>query len=546
MFFNIEVFSNNYPNNEIRCMRFFDHLSVNNNIKNAYLLSLLNHYMAPHLLLNLPENHQQVSDLHYSSSSFRGKYREKTKHWFYNPNNPISENNRIPKYDFIAFSDNVGLDPEAMIISTTKYIIVIFRGTDRVRNFNPIIGSAIYDWGEWISTSTNYNPSTPPFGIRGRVHGGFNKSLLYAGPGITFIDSLAKKLIQRGVNSKSLWITGHSLGGAHATLAALYLKIGKQINAKCIYAYASPHVGSYDLVEVINSNFPGYGLQRFDFMDDPITRLPLYSMEFNRAGTRIKIMKESGANNYRFNADEESGDDFKPLFCFHHTHWYSRSIGLKVFDSNPEMGSKLPGIPQRPVSACSNIDYNLAAGDLSLGSLATSVLFNGFMDIEEGKYYIVNAKSIEQNSSQWKYLSVTSSLSDQNGADVEIHNVTPHRRWAQWSVKRIGNSLFSGYTLQLVDGEKYLDADLGNIVSDGCDVQLWERGFGIRTNQEWYIGRQEDGSFIIKNIMASNPLGDHVLHVRNSETNTNGANSELIKYAPSSKSQRWYFIKVNN
>ena len=63
-----------------------------------------------------------------------------------------------------------------------------------------------------------------------------------------------KKLLQQHP-SYSVWVTGHSLGGALATLCALDLQTDLHINAT-VYTYGSPRVGNVAFAQYYNSLVP--------------------------------------------------------------------------------------------------------------------------------------------------------------------------------------------------------------------------------------------------------------------------------------------------
>lgn len=539
--------ANAQPANEINCMDNFDYANKGNSKVNAYLLMMLNHFMCPHFTINKPEDDPLVTELHLNPQKFKNAYVNKVGHYFSASVKPITiqpliRGKVISKttsasggaiFDFIAMSNGAGIDPEAMVISTDKYIIVAFRGTDRVANKIPVIGKTIYDWGEWIQTDAYAIKVSPPasFGFsRGKVHSGFNNSVLFNKPGEkSFLDSLVSVLNRRGVAGKKLWITGHSLGSAQATLAATYMKKAKGINPFCLYLYAAPHVGDADFTSQINALFPNTTLQRFDFIDDPITLLPGYFLGYQRAGARNKYSTEAGNGNYFYNTNENTGDKINGFFCLHHTNWYACAAFFELIDHHPELSSKLPAAPPKPTLACSFIDDQLVGGSESIGAS----IVGGSEDIEEGTYYIMNGKSL-------KYLNVPSSFTDQNGPRVEIGNLASTKKNAQWKVKKVQGAIVGGYTIQLVQDLKYLDADLFSVNNNGCKVQLWERSISPdKRNQEWYVQRLNNGRFKIKNVMNSSKL----LHIKSSSAATNGADITLNENL-SQKNQEWFFVKI--
>ena len=535
------------PANEIRCMDNFDFDNKGNSKVNAYLLMMINHFMYPHFTINKPEEDPAVTTLHMNPQKFKEAFVDRVEHFFSAPTKtnltikkdvvtrmptgPLTlQGNKDVEFDFIAMSNNVGVDPEAMVISTPQYIIVAFRGTDRVANRDPLVGKAIFDWGEWIQTDAYATKVSPPsaFGFsRGKVHFGFNEAVMFKPGSVSFLDSLTNVLNRRGVSNKKLWITGHSLGSAQATLAAAYLKKGKNINPFCLYLYAAPHVGDSDFTNQLNNLFPGTTLQRFDFIDDPITVLPPYFLGYQRAGIRNRYSKETGNGNYFFNTNENAGEKLNAFFCLHHTNWYARAAYFELIDHNPEMASKVPSAPPKPQNFCSFVDELIVDGQQSLGAS----LVGGSEHIEEGTYYIMNGKSL-------KYLAVPTGVTDQNGSVVEVDK--PSGTNSQWKVRKVSGALVGGYTIQLVKDSKYLDADLFNVNNDGCKVQLWARSISPdKRNQEWYVERLNNGRFRIKNVMNSAKL----LHISSSSAGTNGANVTLNKNL-NQRNQEWFFVKV--
>lgn len=186
-------------------------------------------------------------------------------------------------FDFQNQCNQNGYDPEAIIISTASTIYVVFRGTDRVACNTP--GTNAYEWGEWLGTDFKFWKRAATVmhpGIQGNVHRGMVESLLFSG----FADSLASRIKRYGGANKKVWITGHSLGGAHAQLFAMFLKFNYQINTQGLYIYEAPHPGDQSFVNHLNSTIGKTRIQRFEFGDDPICTLPPQSFSFSRAGER--------------------------------------------------------------------------------------------------------------------------------------------------------------------------------------------------------------------------------------------------------------------
>lgn len=111
----------------------------------------------------------------------------------------------------------------------------------------------------------------------GSLHGGFADTW----------DLLKHEVMNRLDRRKKLILTGHSLGGAVATIAALSLfNEGFEIN--CLYTYGSPRVGNAEW----KTNFDKSGIvyYRIKNGDDFVTTVP--KVFFEHVGQEIKIGKK--------------------------------------------------------------------------------------------------------------------------------------------------------------------------------------------------------------------------------------------------------------
>jgi hypothetical protein len=551
----ILVKAQSQPANEINCFQNFQYDYVGNSKINAYLLMMLNYWVYPPAIIGIDDdNDPRVKDLHEHPAKFLVEYKKKVGHYFYNPgmvltaSAPIStviqpnvtlqkdlitsvqgagttSLNRPADFTFVNYPGGNGYDPEAVVISTDKYIIVVFRGTDRVASNIPIpvvgdlVNNFIYSFSEWIVSDFNFLKETPLEGMSGKVHTGFNTSL-------NFIKAnLEDTLTKYGAANKKIWITGHSLGAAQAQLFGVYLqKKFPTWQVKGVYAFAAPHVGDASFVSQMNQILPGARLQRFDFMDDPVTNLPRYYMGYQRAGYRNLYTKEQGAN-YNFNTEEAQFDLGKFAFCLHHTEWYARAAFFELLDHQPDLQGKIPNAPARPSSFCTQLDLAAVSG-------SSNLLTAGGTDLPDGTYYITLAQGNRNVDAPVQTL-------DQNGTLVQLNNTGNSGKNDQWIVKRIPGAIIDSYTIQCAQGGKYLDADFPNTNQNGCKIQLWDRGLvGFRTNQEWKIVRLTNGAYQIVNVK-----DPKVLDAVNTCT-SNGCKLQLSSASTNDATQQWYFVKV--
>jgi triacylglycerol lipase len=163
-----------------------------------------------------------------------------------------------------------GATTQAFALETDAFTIVAFRGT-RVEQFpdfvtllqqalpgNPLLARVppgAVAFSNWRDLVTDGRFALGPDG----VHTGFRKALDQVwGDVATYLKALG---------GKPVWLTGHSLGAALATLAAARWAAGPRVQG--IYTFGSPRVGN----AVFAATVPG-PCYRFVNNNDVVTRLP--------------------------------------------------------------------------------------------------------------------------------------------------------------------------------------------------------------------------------------------------------------------------------
>lgn len=154
-------------------------------------------------------------------------------------------------------------DAQCLVVTTEKCAIIAFRGTE----------GKLMDWTTDLDIELR-----KPSGYAAaayEVHTGFNNAL------DAIWEKLVKELQDRGVIRRNLpiWLTGHSLGGAMAALAALRLNrelprysTGSTIAG--IHTFGQPRVGNTDCANTLDALFAQRYFRSINHRDI-VTRIPL-------------------------------------------------------------------------------------------------------------------------------------------------------------------------------------------------------------------------------------------------------------------------------
>ena len=149
---------------------------------------------------------------------------------------------------------------QCYVVWNTQYAIVIFRGTepkeisDIKADLNAIQRKGLHN--------------------RGDVHAGFQGEINKIWDDLSF--TLAD------LSDHEIFITGHSLGAAMATICAA--RLSNNFNISCLYTFGSPRVG--DKRWVRNLNIQHY---RVVNNNDIVTKVPFWLMGYRHHGTQCYI-----------------------------------------------------------------------------------------------------------------------------------------------------------------------------------------------------------------------------------------------------------------
>ncbi|KAG8409941.1 hypothetical protein J3458_019014 [Metarhizium acridum] len=157
-----------------------------------------------------------------------------------------------------------------------REIVVSIRGSNNIRNY---ITNLIFSWSDCDFTT------------KCQVHAGFAQ----AWDEIKVAVNKAITLATRGKRQYAVVFTGHSLGGAVATLGAAYLRrSGLHVR---LYTYGSPRVGN-DRFASWFSNIQG-GQWRVTHEDDPVPRLPPSFSGYRHITPEYWLSGGNGGNTYK-------------------------------------------------------------------------------------------------------------------------------------------------------------------------------------------------------------------------------------------------------
>ena len=166
-------------------------------------------------------------------------------------------------FDFIE-----GRDTQGFVVQDDHTILVAFRGTQPNR---PV---------DWLSDGKARHARWAH--NIGKVHTGFYEALDVVwrdGQGV-----LPRRLANRG--NRTVWITGHSLGGALAELCAARACFDPRITSipiEAVYTFGQPRVGDSEFATLLHNKM-GVSVQRFVNDRDIVPRVPLFGMGYCHFG----------------------------------------------------------------------------------------------------------------------------------------------------------------------------------------------------------------------------------------------------------------------
>lgn len=184
------------------------------------------------------------------------------------------------------FRNELGMESRLLQVGNTQvyvaanddHVVAAFRGTE-----SPTSVDGLKDWlladamNLLIQPEGDLGTDFAAAGVGARWHSGFIRALADIwNPLLAAVEAELKE------KERPFWVTGHSLGGALALLAAWRFK-RKFVPVHQVYTFGAPMVGSRETAGVIDREFAGK-ISRYVNFQDPIPQLPTISLLANQYG----------------------------------------------------------------------------------------------------------------------------------------------------------------------------------------------------------------------------------------------------------------------
>jgi hypothetical protein len=189
-----------------------------------------------------------------------------------------------------AFREKLGLEARLISVSNTQVyvatnadnVVLAFRGTEAPTSIDGLKDWLLTDAANLlIVPEGRLGTDLAAAGVGARFHQGFVTALADVWEPVW--DSVQA---ERKKEDRPLWVTGHSLGGALALLAAWMLR-RKFVGVHQVYTYGGPMVGNADVTKAFDKEFPDK-IFRYVNAPDPVPKLPTISLLANDYGHCLK------------------------------------------------------------------------------------------------------------------------------------------------------------------------------------------------------------------------------------------------------------------
>lgn len=200
------------------------------------------------------------------------------------------KNNPLPfSYCIAAHVKSEGTDTQALVVDCMDRIIISFKGTTSMKNLRTSLHMSHERLANVVRINMNGEDESTRlkglFGSRytkGKIHKGFAVAYMSVAKGVMLE---VQKL--RDVKKRPVFLTGHSLGGALATICSLDLWFKLDISRREIFVstFGSPRVGNYEFSEVYREVIPLHW--RIVVDPDMIAKLP--NVGYTHVGKKVVL-----------------------------------------------------------------------------------------------------------------------------------------------------------------------------------------------------------------------------------------------------------------
>ncbi len=235
------------------CFAWFNAHAPGHDPVNAYLLALASIWVYPSIVTRCVGCDEKES-LRRMRSSFA--------HWGIGDSLRFISRTAVGRYD-----------TQALVAANEDIVLVVFRGSETPQLPSSRVVNAIRDW---LVTDADIRWTTvSDLGREVDVHRGFWRAF------DAVAEDVQTAVLDAGPGARRLWITGHSMGGALATLAAPWL-CARDIPVAGVYTFGAPMVGGIRFANLLGA-LPIPALERYVCEGDPIPELPPEPLEYQHA-----------------------------------------------------------------------------------------------------------------------------------------------------------------------------------------------------------------------------------------------------------------------
>jgi hypothetical protein len=185
-----------------------------------------------------------------------------------------------------AFRSQFGMEARLISVGNTQvyvatnddHIVAAFRGTEAPTSIEGLKDWLLTDAANLlIVPEGRLGTDLAAAGVGARFHQGFVKAI-----GDVWEPLLEAIEAERAKSDRPIWLTGHSLGGALALLAAWLLR-RKFISVHQVYTFGGLMIGNDAVVQAFAREFPDK-IFRYVNSPDPVPKLPTISLIANHYG----------------------------------------------------------------------------------------------------------------------------------------------------------------------------------------------------------------------------------------------------------------------